>query len=93
MDRGAWQATVHEVAKSRTRLSDLANMHPTLQSAGYRKMQEDAQESSAESLTQASGGTMAEGREEAEKGRGHQRGSLNGRGGHAPAPLRPQIWE
>ena len=24
MDRGAWQATVHEIAKSRTRLSDYA---------------------------------------------------------------------
>ena len=27
MDRGAWQATVHGVAKSRTRLSDLARSH------------------------------------------------------------------
>ena len=26
MDRGAWRATVHGVAKSRTRLSDLANL-------------------------------------------------------------------
>ena len=25
MDRGAWQATVHGVAKGRTRLSDLQN--------------------------------------------------------------------
>ena len=25
MDRGAWQATVHEVAKSRTRLSDFTS--------------------------------------------------------------------
>ena len=27
MDRGAWQATVHRVAKSRTQLSDFARMH------------------------------------------------------------------
>ena len=27
VDRGAWQATVHGVAKSRTRLSDLARSH------------------------------------------------------------------
>ena len=27
MDRGAWQATVHGVTKSRTRLSDLAHTH------------------------------------------------------------------
>ena len=27
MDRGPWQATVHRVAKNRTQLSDLANMH------------------------------------------------------------------
>ena len=27
MDRGAWRAIVHGVAKSQTRLSDLANMH------------------------------------------------------------------
>ena len=27
MDRGAWQAAVHGVAKSRTRLSDLAHMY------------------------------------------------------------------
>ena len=27
MDRGAWQATVHGVAKSQTGLSDLARMH------------------------------------------------------------------
>ena len=27
MDRGAWQATVHRVAKSRTQLRDLAFMH------------------------------------------------------------------
>ena len=27
MDRGAWQATVHGVAKSRTRLSDEAHAH------------------------------------------------------------------
>ena len=27
MDRGAWWATVHGVAKSRTRLSDYARMH------------------------------------------------------------------
>ena len=29
MDRGAWWATVHGVAKSRTRLSDLAHTHAT----------------------------------------------------------------
>ena len=28
MDRGAWWATVHEVTKSRTQLSDLARTHP-----------------------------------------------------------------
>ena len=27
MDRGAWRATVHEVAKSQTRLSDLTHTH------------------------------------------------------------------
>ena len=27
MDRGAWQATVHKVTKSWTRLCDLARMH------------------------------------------------------------------
>ena len=27
MDRGAWQATVHGVAKSRTRLSDFTSLH------------------------------------------------------------------
>ena len=27
MDRGAWWATVHRVAKSRTQLSDLAHTH------------------------------------------------------------------
>ena len=26
MDRGVWRATVHEITKSRTRLSDLARM-------------------------------------------------------------------
>ena len=30
MDRGAWQATVHGVAKSQTRLSDSAQQHPIL---------------------------------------------------------------
>ena len=30
MNRGAWQATVHEVAESRTRLSDLACIHVCL---------------------------------------------------------------
>ena len=29
MDRGAWQATVHRVAKSRTRLSDFTSLHFT----------------------------------------------------------------
>ena len=29
-DRGAWQATVHQVAKSQTRLSDLAHTHTNL---------------------------------------------------------------
>ena len=28
MDRGAWRATVHNVAKSQTRLSNLAHMQP-----------------------------------------------------------------
>ena len=28
MDRGGWWATVHRVAKSQTRLSDLAHMDP-----------------------------------------------------------------
>ena len=28
MDRGAWQATVHWVTKSRTRLSDFTSLHP-----------------------------------------------------------------
>ena len=27
MDRGAWQATVHGVAKSRTRLSEFTSLH------------------------------------------------------------------
>ena len=27
MDRGAWRATVHRVAKSRTRLSDFTSLH------------------------------------------------------------------
>ena len=27
MDRGAWWATVHEVAKSRTQLSDFTSLH------------------------------------------------------------------
>ena len=30
MDRGAWQATVHRVAKSQIRLSDLACLHEYL---------------------------------------------------------------
>ena len=30
MDRGAWQATIHEVAKSWTQLSDLACSHTYL---------------------------------------------------------------
>ena len=30
MDKGAWQATVHGVAKSRTRLSDFTSLHPPL---------------------------------------------------------------
>ena len=36
MDRGAWQATVHGVTKSRTRLSNLAHMHlvPTYWGSG-----------------------------------------------------------
>ena len=29
MDRGAWWATVHEVAKSRTQLSDFTSLHFT----------------------------------------------------------------
>ena len=29
MDRGAWQATVHRVAKSRTRLNDFTSLHFT----------------------------------------------------------------
>ena len=55
MDRGAWRATVHEVTKSRARPNDLAHTHPTQHSSGYRKRQEDAQEPSGESLTQAAG--------------------------------------
>ena len=31
MDRGAWKAVVHGVAKSRTRLSDFTSLHFTLQ--------------------------------------------------------------
>ena len=31
MDRGAWQATVHGVAKSWTRLSDFTSLHFTFQ--------------------------------------------------------------
>ena len=27
MDRGAWQATVHGIAKSRTQLSDFTSLH------------------------------------------------------------------
>ena len=34
MDRGAWQATVHRVSKSRTRLSDLACTHTPLAEPG-----------------------------------------------------------
>ena len=30
MDRGAWQATVHGVAKSQTQLSDLAHIYEEL---------------------------------------------------------------
>ena len=33
MDRGAWWATVHGVAKSQTRLSDLARIHRILEGA------------------------------------------------------------
>ena len=35
MDRGAWQATVHGVAKSWTQLSDQAQAQVTLQSIGH----------------------------------------------------------
>ena len=31
MDRGAWRATVHGVAKSRTRLSDFTSLHFTIE--------------------------------------------------------------
>ena len=31
MDRGAWWATVHRIAKSQARLSDLAHMHSNLE--------------------------------------------------------------
>ena len=34
MDRGAWQATVSGVAKSRTRLSDLAHTHTSARTPG-----------------------------------------------------------
>ena len=30
MDKGAWQATVHGVAKSRTRLGDFTSLHTTV---------------------------------------------------------------
>ena len=36
MDRGAWQVTVHEVAKSQTQLSDL-NFHTFSPSKGISK--------------------------------------------------------
>ena len=38
MDRGAWGATVHRVAKSRTRLSDfsLAQLYPTVYEIGMK---------------------------------------------------------
>ena len=32
MDRGAWRATVHGVAKSRTRLTDFTSLNPILAS-------------------------------------------------------------
>ena len=35
MDRGAWQATVHGVAKSRTRLSDFTLSLKTSEKKGY----------------------------------------------------------
>ena len=39
MDRGAWQATVHRVAKSRTRLSHFTSLHffPFPDSCAYQK--------------------------------------------------------
>ena len=35
MDRRAWWATVHSIAKSWTRLSDLARMHPMSGHVGW----------------------------------------------------------
>ena len=35
MNRGAWRATVHRVAKSWTRLSELAYMHMVIQRQRY----------------------------------------------------------
>ena len=35
MDRGAWRATVHGVAKSRTRLSDFTSLHFELPISSY----------------------------------------------------------
>ena len=40
MDRGAWQARVHGVKKSRTGLSDLARMHKLMSYADLGVMQE-----------------------------------------------------
>ena len=37
MDRGAWQATVHGVAQSWTRLNDLARTHSQLLSSSIAK--------------------------------------------------------
>ena len=36
MDRGAWQATVHRVTKSQTRLSNIINMQQHLQHAAVK---------------------------------------------------------
>ena len=37
MDRGLWQATVHGVTKSQTRLKQLSTMHATLEKIHKRR--------------------------------------------------------
>ena len=43
MDRGAWKATAHGIAKSRTRLSDFTSLHRLLEAHGCQRVQENVQ--------------------------------------------------
>ena len=43
MDRGAWKATAHGIAKSRTRLSNFTSLHGLLEAHGCQRVQENVQ--------------------------------------------------